>query len=817
MQKGSTQIKDRSLGLSHLTAMMNAVVIIVLGLGLIGFVNVQMRRYALENARQKARILLDHNFSLHTYFTQRLKPEIFKLTAPIMTDEYFNPVWMSSTFAVREIDSYFRTMNPEKGYFPEDYYYKECAVNARSTQNEADAYEAAFLAKINTAGSGIEAVSAVRRIDGNPFYTVLRRAEIMEDSCLRCHGDPEDAPREMVALYGPERSFHRKTGDVSSAVSIRIPLGSAYASANQISYLLTATLVMVLLLIYATQYLINRHFIFRPMAVIRKQAEKMIASEAAIGVSIALPRGKDLRTLTTAFNAMSRRLRYYMDQLESLVYDRTKKLAAEKEIMATTLESIGDAVIVTDVSGKITLINAEAAALTGWEQAEGMNQPLDRVFTIVNEDTREKVDSPVRRVIETGKIAGLANHTLLINRHGREIPIKDSAAPIVMKNKKCIGAVLVFRDDSADRQMEQVLRQNEQKYRSVFDNAIEGILVAKHDRIAFANTALENMLGYPQEVLRSMAFTEFIHPDDRDMVYENYRKRLSGETVETGYEFRAVTASGEEKWVSISSNALEWEGDRATLNFVSDISERISAEAEKETFRSQLHHAQKMETIGTLAGGIAHDFNNILASILGYSQLALGRVDTGSKVADDLNEIFAAGNRAKDLVKQILTISRHDEKEIRPVQITTLIKEALKMLRSTIPSSIEMKDNISSTPLVVLADPTQIHQVIVNLVTNAKHAMADGTGILEIGVDTVTFETDIKPRHPEMPPGNYVRITVSDNGSGIPKNNLEKIFEPYFTTKAKGEGTGLGLSVVHGIVTSHNGHIAVSSEPGMGT
>ena len=233
--------------------------------------------------------------------------------------------------------------------------------------------------------------------------------------------------------------------------------------------------------------------------------------------------------------------------------------------------------------------------------------------------------------------------------------------------------------------------------------------------------------------------------------------------------------------------------------------------------RTKFNKLSEWRQSETLAGGIAHDFNNILSAIIGFTELALDEVEKDTNLEDSLQEVYTAGKRAKDLVKQILTISRHDKTEVIPIQVAPLVKEALKMLRSTIPTSIEFRENICSDPLVINADPTQLHQIIVNLATNAKQAMVDESGILEIDVNTISFESDIHDFYQDMQPGDYVRITVSDTGCGISDKFIKKIFEPYFTTKEKGEGTGLGLSVVHGLVKSHNGHITVYSELGKGT
>ena len=224
-----------------------------------------------------------------------------------------------------------------------------------------------------------------------------------------------------------------------------------------------------------------------------------------------------------------------------------------------------------------------------------------------------------------------------------------------------------------------------------------------------------------------------------------------------------------------------------------------------------------MEAIGTLAGGIAHDFNNILSAIIGYTELVLNDVSRDSQMYSDLQEVLKAGRRAGELVSQILTFSRQREKEKKPIQIVSIMKEAIKLMRASLPSTIEFRQNIESNLGNVLGDPTQIHQMLMNLCTNAGHAMREKGGILDVRLTAVEIGSESLIPHMSMVPGSYVRLSVSDTGSGISENVLERIFEPYFTTKDMGEGTGLGLATVHGIVESHGGTITVDSEVGKGS
>jgi nitrogen-specific signal transduction histidine kinase/ActR/RegA family two-component response regulator len=248
-----------------------------------------------------------------------------------------------------------------------------------------------------------------------------------------------------------------------------------------------------------------------------------------------------------------------------------------------------------------------------------------------------------------------------------------------------------------------------------------------------------------------------------------------------------------------------------------NVTERKRSEDDKIRLEAQFRQAQKMEAIGTLAGGIAHDFNNILGIIIPYADMA--KIDAGDNAAvqESLSQVLTAANRATDLVKQILTFSRQTKYERKPIFLQPVIKEVLKMLRSTIPTTIEIADKIQSSVPRVLADATQFHQVLMNLCTNASHAMRGTIGRLEVELDLFEADEAFLRDHADMQPGLYAKLVVGDSGHGMDEETLKHAFEPFFSTKEPGEGTGLGLAVVHGIVSEHKGSISVLSQPGKGT
>lgn len=260
------------------------------------------------------------------------------------------------------------------------------------------------------------------------------------------------------------------------------------------------------------------------------------------------------------------------------------------------------------------------------------------------------------------------------------------------------------------------------------------------------------------------------------------------------------------------------EVEKTNRQLLSEIQSREVAEAERKDMQNQLFQAQKIESIGTLAGGIAHDFNNILSAIIGYTELSLDYVVKGSKLEENLQEVYKAGQRAKDLVKQILTIARKSDEEIKPIPVKPIIKEALNFLRSSIPTTIEIQQNITSESLI-MGNPTQLHQIIMNLCTNAAHAMEESGGLLRVDLEDVRFEKHETIQGQQIKPGDYIKLRISDTGTGISPDVIGAIFDPYYTNKGPGEGTGLGLglALVHGIVEKYDGIIKVSSELGQGS
>jgi signal transduction histidine kinase/ActR/RegA family two-component response regulator len=269
--------------------------------------------------------------------------------------------------------------------------------------------------------------------------------------------------------------------------------------------------------------------------------------------------------------------------------------------------------------------------------------------------------------------------------------------------------------------------------------------------------------------------------------------------------------------IGLNKSLLYEQVQHNAMELKSSLSRIEEAEAERIELQQHLQRSQKLEALGTLAAGIAHDFNNILGAMIGYAELALLNIPEGSKSRDSIGMVLTAGERAKDLVKHILAFSRQSDEERKPVQVTHIVKEVLKFMRASLPSTIEIRQNFDAGIGVILADPVQIHQVLMNLCTNAHHAMREKGGVLDVRLASVHVGPEYAAALPDLKPGPYVKATVKDTGHGMDTATTVRIFDPYFTTKEKGVGTGLGLAVVHGIVQKYGGRVTVQSEPGKGT
>ncbi|MBW2054169.1 MAG: response regulator [Deltaproteobacteria bacterium] len=394
-------------------------------------------------------------------------------------------------------------------------------------------------------------------------------------------------------------------------------------------------------------------------------------------------------------------------------------------------------------------------------------------------------------------------------------PIRKDA---ILKTVRNALKVKILEDQNLKHQEElehlveertRSLRESENRYRQLVHHSPDGIALQREDKLIFANHSMNKILERISDDLFEKTISDRTISDLRQEVSSESATDITNEKNITRFEETFTGKDNDPIHLDIVTLPMTLEGKPAIQVIARDITKQKFLER-------SLRQSQKMEAIGTLAGGIAHDFNNILFSIIGYSELSFDELEENSPVRKNLHEILEASKRATDLVRQILTFSRQTEHELSPVQIDLIVKETLTLLRASLPTTIEIRKKIE-TNAMALSDPTQIHQILMNLCVNASHAMREKGGVLAIDLESVEIDTNSSGKYPDLKAGPYINMSVCDTGHGIAPEVLNHIFDPFFTTKTREYGTGLGLSVIHGIVKNFGGVIYAFSEPGKGS
>ncbi|MCF8096141.1 MAG: PAS domain S-box protein [Desulfobacteraceae bacterium] len=491
---------------------------------------------------------------------------------------------------------------------------------------------------------------------------------------------------------------------------------------------------------------------------------------------------------------------------------KTHRQEAEK--YRQLIENLNEVLYMLDLDARVTYVSPNIKNIAGYSPEEIIGRNF--IDFVHPEDLENRMHYFMR--VLSGE--GITTEYRYLTKSGRTKWVMTNARP-VLKGDEVVGIQGMLVDITDRKNMEENYRKSEERYRNILESIEDGYYEVDADgRILFFNNSLCRMLGYTSRELWGMNAKDLMDEENSRKMMKTAARVYNTDKSYKAFDWELIRKDGAichvEASISLNRNP---EGQPSKLYGIArDITERKKNEEEKENLRSQLRRSQQMEAIGTLAGGIAHDFNNILSSVIGYAELSMVDTQKETRIHENLSRILAAGNRAKDLVRQILTLARDGNEEFTPVSVVPMIKESMKLLRSTLPATIRLQEKINDNgSLIVNANPTQLHQIIVNLATNAKYAMGDNHGTLEIRVEPVSFDNSAAKQYTEQKPGDYIKLAVSDTGTGIPPEIRHKIFSPYFTTKERGVGTGLGLSLVHGIVKKHKGHINVYSELGKGT
>ncbi len=474
-------------------------------------------------------------------------------------------------------------------------------------------------------------------------------------------------------------------------------------------------------------------------------------------------------------------------------------------------DSIQDFVYILDTDHNIVQANQALADFLGTTPDTLMGK---RCHEVIHGRDKPCPNCPHNVVTKKKKTITLETYDEKHNRH-----LLSTATPL-FDNDELQGTVNFIKDITDIKQAEEDLKRNAMEWDTAMDASEDAhFLLDLNRHILRANKKFYQMTGSTPQDAMGRHITEIVHHDGEEEmtcpVCRAQKEQRDDVIVLEADDRHNPTGLPTEYTVTIVKDD---QGHPLSIFMrVHDLTNARQEIEEQKRIADQLRQAQKMEAIGTLAGGIAHDFNNLLGIILGYTELAKDDAPSGSPLEEDLEQVIEGAYRARDLVKQILAFSRQAEIQRIPMQMQSLVKEALKMLRSSLPTTIEIKDDVDSSCGVVLADPTHVHQILMNLCTNADHAMEETGGVLKVSLQTVHFDSESRHVVPQLEPGEYIELMVSDTGTGIGPDVIDKIFDPFFTTKEIDKGTGMGLSIIHGIISEYGGAITVESELGKGT
>jgi PAS domain S-box-containing protein len=489
-----------------------------------------------------------------------------------------------------------------------------------------------------------------------------------------------------------------------------------------------------------------------------------------------------------------------------------EELRESEERYRLLADNVTDVIWTRDMNLNLTYISPSVKNQQGYTTEEAMDRTLEEIFTPDSLKLVRGVFAEELEIERSQKKDLSRSRTIeaeVKRKDGQTIWTEAKMSFLRDTDGNPSGIIGISRSITERKHAEDALRESESKFRSLFNLSPQAISLTevKNGRLVDVNNKFCELTKRSKEELIGFTTTElgFYSKADRSKFITGLQ--ASGRV--DGLEMKFKAKDNSILHAFMFARIIQISGGSFILTIFNDVTEQKRLE-------DQLQQAYKMEAIGTLAGGIAHDFNNILGIILGNAELAMDDVPEWNPARFNLTEIRTASLRAKDVVRQLLSFARKTELEKKPTNIIPIIKETLKMMRSSIPTSIEFRQNIVKDVDIVLADPTQINQVLINLCTNASHAMPDG-GILEVNLKNVELDEDAATQYSDLNPGRYINLMVSDTGQGISQEEIDRIFDPYFTTKEIGKGTGMGLAVVHGIVITHHGAISVDSEVGKGT
>ena len=752
--------------------------------------------YVVDQVEKRVRDTMLECRAFHEYVQRNMHPAYFSLIKDGRLPEgFYAPELLSSSFIARTFQKYYNEERRKVGL--SEVRYKMAANDPRNPVNQADAREKRLIAWFNE-DKGRTHYHEIVREGGKKYFLYARPFLAIEQRCLKCHGAPEDAPAKLREIYHWSGGWNLDVGSIVAAEIIRSPLEGEYNAVMTMigGFVLVLGLGLTLLGLNG-----------RLRMLVAKRTQNLLESQQRL---------MQLNRLLAAIRNVN--------QLITQEKNRNRLLEKTCHLLVET-RGFHSAYVVLIENGHPVMPFIHAGIGSRFEpMAEWLlsgNRPNCARGVIDTKDAKVLLDPAM--VCGDCPLAPLFSDTMRFSTRlehegrvfgwltvsvPREFPVDPEEQALFEEMANDISFALWTLD--MDNQQRRTEAERERLLLAIEQAQEIVVITDASGTIQYVNPAFERITGFSgseaigenPRILKSGRHGRAFYKDLWDTILSGkpWSERLTNKRKNgTLYTCECSVSPVKDETGNV-------------VNFVW-ISRDITNELELERKVSQ---ARKMEAIGVLAGGIAHDFNNILYPIIGFSEMFMENLPTGSSDRENAEVIFKSALRAADLVKQILTFSRQAEHEKMPVRIQPILKEVLKLTRSTIPSSIEITNAIQTDCGMVLADPTKLHQIVMNLITNAYHAVEETDGSIFVQLKESVLAAEACAGTP-LKPGRYAVMSVTDNGCGIDPANRGKIFEPFFTTKDPGKGTGLGLSVVYGIVKDFGGEVRVYSEPGNGT